>query len=99
MKKMICFFFAIGIVFLCFVATADAQTPSIRGSFSSVMRMRRQARLHNFTRLQNKTQVKKFVNLSLEGKKVLEATREHTPPHYHVAVFPNQYTNYIKNKK
>ncbi len=33
--------------------------------------------------------------LSLEGLGVVEATREHTPSHYHVAVFPGQYTGYI----
>ncbi len=35
------------------------------------------------------------VLLSLEGARVLEATREHNPPHYHVAVFPDPYQNYV----
>jgi hypothetical protein len=36
--------------------------------------------------------------LTLEGSKVLEATREKTPPHYHVAVFPTPYFKYVQNK-
>jgi LysM repeat protein len=39
------------------------------------------------------------VLLSLEGKGVLEATREHYPAHYHVAVFPNPYLAYIGQRK
>ncbi len=35
------------------------------------------------------------VLISLEAKGVLEATREHFPAHYHVAVFPNPYLAYI----
>lgn len=33
--------------------------------------------------------------LDLEGRNVLEATREQYPPHYHVAVFPNPYLRSI----
>src|SRR5688572_15293379 len=33
--------------------------------------------------------------LSLERQGVLEATREKRPPHYHVALFPTRYTNYV----
>jgi LysM repeat protein len=33
--------------------------------------------------------------LSLEGKGVLEATRERRPAHYHVAIFPAPYLNYV----
>lgn len=32
--------------------------------------------------------------LSLEREGVLDATREHRPPHYHVAVFPERYETY-----
>jgi hypothetical protein len=32
---------------------------------------------------------------SLEGEGVLEATEERNPPHFHVAVFPEQYTRYV----
>jgi len=32
--------------------------------------------------------------LDLEDAKVLEATEEHSPAHFHVAVFPTQYTRY-----
>ena len=32
---------------------------------------------------------------SLEGKGVLEATRERTPPHYHVAIYPSSYNRYV----
>jgi hypothetical protein len=35
------------------------------------------------------------VLLDLEGKGVIEATREQYPPHYHVAVFPNPYLQYV----
>ena len=34
---------------------------------------------------------------SLEGSAVLEATRERYPAHYHVALFPNQYEQYVSN--
>ncbi len=33
--------------------------------------------------------------LSLEARHVLEATREHRPPHYHVALFPEPYSDYV----
>jgi LysM repeat protein len=33
--------------------------------------------------------------LSLEGKHVLEATRETSPPHLHVAIFPVLYAQYV----
>jgi nucleoid-associated protein YgaU len=35
--------------------------------------------------------------LSLERRGVLEATEEHRPPHFHVAVFPTQYRRYVGN--
>jgi LysM repeat protein len=34
--------------------------------------------------------------LLLESEAVLEATSERRPPHYHVAVFPEQYEAYVK---
>jgi hypothetical protein len=37
------------------------------------------------------------VLLDLEGKGVIEATREQYPPHYHVAVFPNPYLQYVQS--
>jgi hypothetical protein len=33
--------------------------------------------------------------LALEGKGVLDATRERRPPHYHLAVFPAAYAQYV----
>lgn len=33
--------------------------------------------------------------LSLEDRQVLDVTRERRPPHYHVAVFPEQYGEYL----
>jgi LysM repeat protein len=33
--------------------------------------------------------------LSLERQGVLNAIRENRPPHYHVALYPNQYTTYV----
>ncbi len=36
------------------------------------------------------------VLLNLEGAHILEATRERYPPHYHVAVFPERYSAYVK---
>lgn len=35
---------------------------------------------------------------SLEAAGVLEATEEHHPPHFHVAVFPTPYRRYVKRK-
>jgi nucleoid-associated protein YgaU len=37
--------------------------------------------------------------LSLESEAVLEATSERRPPHYHVAVFPEQYEAYVKQRR
>jgi hypothetical protein len=34
--------------------------------------------------------------LSLESAQVLDATRERNPPHYHVAVFPSAYREYVE---
>lgn len=36
--------------------------------------------------------------LDLEGSDVLEATEEHVPAHFHVAVFPTEYTRYASAK-
>jgi len=36
------------------------------------------------------------VLLSLEGSRVLEATRESRPPHYHIAVYPQPYARYVE---
>ncbi|MEM1245899.1 MAG: DUF5715 family protein [Acidobacteriota bacterium] len=35
------------------------------------------------------------VLLSLEGERVLEATYERRPPHYHIALFPKPYARYV----
>ena len=37
------------------------------------------------------------VLLQLEGSGVLEVSEERRPPHYHIAVFPNQYATYVEN--
>jgi hypothetical protein len=34
--------------------------------------------------------------VALEGRGVIEATEEYTPPHFHVAVFPAPYTRYAR---
>lgn len=36
--------------------------------------------------------------LTLEGRDVLEATRERYPPHYHVTLFPDDYQRYLGKK-
>ena len=36
--------------------------------------------------------------LNLERAGVLDVTRERYPPHYHVAVFPDQYRNYLERR-
>jgi Family of unknown function (DUF5715)/LysM domain len=36
--------------------------------------------------------------LSLEGDGVIEATKENHPPHYHVAVFPKPYLQYLASR-
>lgn len=33
--------------------------------------------------------------LTLEGREVLEATKENHPPHYHVSLFPEPYSRYL----
>jgi hypothetical protein len=33
--------------------------------------------------------------VTLEARNVLEATYEHSPPHYHLAVFPSRYERYV----
>lgn len=38
------------------------------------------------------------VLVSLEKMRVLEATRETRPPHYHVALFPQQYERYVAGR-
>ena len=35
------------------------------------------------------------VLMHLEGARVLEATRERRPPHYHIALFPKPYAEYV----
>jgi hypothetical protein len=37
--------------------------------------------------------------LTLERRKVAQVTREHNPPHFHVVIFPREYTAYVKKKK
>ena len=37
--------------------------------------------------------------LDLEGDGVLEATEEQSPAHFHVAVFPTEYTRYVAAKR
>lgn len=39
------------------------------------------------------------VLLSLESAGVLEATRERRPPHYHIALFPQQYGRYVERRE
>jgi hypothetical protein len=36
--------------------------------------------------------------LDVEGEGVIDATEEHHPPHFHVAVFPEQYASYVKGR-
>jgi hypothetical protein len=36
--------------------------------------------------------------LSLEKQGLLEATEEHSPAHFHVAVFPSQYGRYVASR-
>jgi hypothetical protein len=36
--------------------------------------------------------------LTLEGRNVMEATRESHPPHYHVSLFPDPYMRYLASK-
>jgi LysM repeat protein len=39
------------------------------------------------------------VLLSLEGTGVLEATRERSPAHYHIALFPERYEAYVESQR
>ena len=36
--------------------------------------------------------------LTLEARGVLEATREHRPPHYHVSLYPRRYASYLAGR-
>ncbi|HWM94912.1 MAG TPA: DUF5715 family protein [Thermoanaerobaculia bacterium] len=36
--------------------------------------------------------------LTLEGRGILEATRENHPPHYHVSLFPSPYKTYLASR-
>jgi hypothetical protein len=36
--------------------------------------------------------------LTLEKAGVVEATREWKEPHYHIVVFPSEYTKYVRQK-
>jgi protocatechuate 3,4-dioxygenase beta subunit len=36
--------------------------------------------------------------LDVEGEGVIEATEERRPPHFHVAVFPRQYSAYVQGR-
>jgi hypothetical protein len=36
--------------------------------------------------------------LALEGAGVIEAVEERNPPHFHVAIFPSQYTRYVQTR-
>lgn len=36
--------------------------------------------------------------LYLEGRGVLEATRERRPPHYHIAIYPQEYAAYVASR-
>lgn len=36
--------------------------------------------------------------LDVEGQGVIDATEEHHPPHFHVAVFPEQYRRYVAER-
>ena len=50
-------------------------------------------------RVSSKASCRKWLEgtlLSLEGKGLLDATREHRPPHYHVAVFPEAYAAHVE---
>ena len=38
------------------------------------------------------------VLLDLESSGLLEATRERSPPHYHIVIFPNQYAAYVSGR-
>lgn len=49
-------------------------------------------------RVSKRTSCRKWLEgtlLSLEKQGVLDATRENRPPHYHVALFPTNYTRYV----
>ena len=37
--------------------------------------------------------------MTLETHDVLEATRESSPPHYHIAIFPERYGRYVDQLK
>ena len=50
------------------------------------------------SKLSNRIWLEKSL-LGLETAGVLDVTREHLPPHYHVAVFPHEYAAYVAKKE
>jgi LysM repeat protein len=49
-------------------------------------------------RVSNKSSCRRWLEstlISLEQRRVLEATRERRPPHYHVALYPETYLTYV----
>lgn len=52
-------------------------------------------------RLSNRSSCRRWLEktlLTLEGKRLVEATRERHPPHYHVTLFPKPYVRYLAGK-
>jgi LysM repeat protein len=52
-------------------------------------------------RVSRRTKCRKWLErtlLSLERSRVIEATRERMPAHYHIAVFPKQYGSYLARR-
>lgn len=52
-------------------------------------------------RLSNRSSCRRWLErtlLTLEGKRLVEATRERHPPHYHVTLFPKPYMRYLASK-
>jgi hypothetical protein len=50
-------------------------------------------------RVSNKSSCRRWLEstlMSLEQRRVLEATRERRPPHYHVALYPETYVAYVE---
>lgn len=79
------------------VVTSAARPQSMR-LFNSVRKSVHPTGMAIDLRKSNKTSCRNWLRrtlVSLERSGVLEATEEHNPPHFHVAVFPSPYAQYV----
>ena len=80
------------------VVTSAARPRSMR-LFNSVSKSVHPAGIAVDLRKSNRSRCRSWLRetlVSLESRGLVEATEEHRPPHFHVAVFPTPYTRYVR---